>query len=131
YATAEAFALDLNRYLAGEPIEARPIGAAARFARRVRRSPLVAAALVVAVAALVAGSVGVKLALRSRAEQEAQAREADKARARQEAQALLGKASTALRRGELDGGIAAASEAIGKDPSYADAWDLRGSMLSR
>ncbi len=45
YATAAAAADDLQSFLQGEPIQARPSGAAARLLRRVRRRPALAALL--------------------------------------------------------------------------------------
>ncbi|MBI3270652.1 MAG: protein kinase [Planctomycetes bacterium] len=66
YATAGHFAADLGRYLAGEPILARPLGVGARLGRWARRFKLPLAAAVVAVAA-------VGLAWRERAGREAQA----------------------------------------------------------
>ncbi|MBI3723858.1 tetratricopeptide repeat protein [bacterium] len=45
YATARAFADDLDRYLAGEPIAARPTGRLGRARRWVRRNRLLAVAL--------------------------------------------------------------------------------------
>jgi WD40 repeat protein len=58
YATAQALADDLQRFLAGKPTLARPLGAGGRAARWARRRPAVAALLAVsltAAAALVAG----------------------------------------------------------------------------
>ena len=47
YATAAGLADDLRRYLAGEPVSARPVGAVSRAARWARRRPGVAALLAV------------------------------------------------------------------------------------
>ncbi len=54
YASAEALADDLDRWLAGEPIEARPLGRAGRLWRLARRHPSLAAAGGFTVLALVA-----------------------------------------------------------------------------
>ncbi len=53
YASAEALADDLNRWLAGEPIAARPVGNAARLWMWCRRNPVVAGAAILAASALV------------------------------------------------------------------------------
>lgn len=57
YGSARALADELDRYLRGLPIQARPVGALERFARWCRRNPRVAAAAVVAVAGLLFGLV--------------------------------------------------------------------------
>jgi serine/threonine-protein kinase len=65
YASAEEMALDLERFLKGEPVLARPPGSLRKVLRRVRANPLAAggiAAFVLAVAVMVA------LLLRPRAE---------------------------------------------------------------
>jgi WD40 repeat protein len=55
YASAAALADDLRRFLAGEPIQARPAGAAERVAKWVRRRPAVAALLGAVVLSTAAG----------------------------------------------------------------------------
>lgn len=54
YASAEALADDLARFLRGEPVSARPLGWLARQARRVRRRPLLSSLVGVLCAALLA-----------------------------------------------------------------------------
>ncbi len=53
YASAEALAEDLRRYLAGKPVQARPIGGLERAAKWARRRPALAALLGVTLLALV------------------------------------------------------------------------------
>jgi len=57
YASAALLAADLRRFLAGEPVSARPLGLLARLGRRVRRNPL-ATALTLTALALVALAAG-------------------------------------------------------------------------
>ena len=57
YASAEALAQDLRRWLAGEPITARPIGNTERLWRWGLRNPIVASLLTAVVVLLVAGTV--------------------------------------------------------------------------
>jgi tetratricopeptide (TPR) repeat protein len=58
YASAAAFAADLQRYLAGEPIVARPVTTPERALKWARRRPAAATLLAVAAAAIVAVFVG-------------------------------------------------------------------------
>ena len=57
YASARELADDLNRYLRGEPVHARPTGAAAKLWRLARRKPLAASLTFAFVAALLGGSI--------------------------------------------------------------------------
>jgi eukaryotic-like serine/threonine-protein kinase len=58
YATAADLAADLRRFLASEPIVARPIGALQRFVKFARRRPVLTATLAVALLALIVIAVG-------------------------------------------------------------------------
>src|SRR5262249_14698283 len=58
YATAGALADDLQRYLNGEPIHARPVGRIERLARWCRRQPLLAA---LSAAVVLSVTVGIAL----------------------------------------------------------------------
>jgi len=67
YASAEALADDLARWLRGDPVSARPVTLVARLARRARRHPAVAAAVASIVVLACAGLVVVLLQRRSAA----------------------------------------------------------------
>jgi tetratricopeptide (TPR) repeat protein len=107
YITADALAQDLQRFLCGEPILARPVGRVERFGRWCRRNPWVAAFL----AALVLGVIGSTWqAIRATgAEQAARLAEANAKRSESEARATLGffqnKVLAAARPKDQEGGL--------------------------
>ncbi len=80
YASAQELATDLSRFLAGEPILARPIGTVERGVKWVRRRPAVAALLaslaaVICIAfGVVAGQLGVTRAALNKAESQTRER---------------------------------------------------------
>jgi tRNA A-37 threonylcarbamoyl transferase component Bud32 len=84
YASAADLAEDLRRYLAGEPIVARPVGTLGRLAKWARRRPAVAALLAAVLLAL-AGGTGISTYFAVDAQH--QAKEAKDAR--EEAEAAL------------------------------------------
>jgi serine/threonine-protein kinase len=69
YLSAEALADDLRRFLAGEPIQARPIGNTERLWRWCRRNPAAAALVAMLVVALVGGAAGLIGYIEHRTEQ--------------------------------------------------------------
>jgi tetratricopeptide (TPR) repeat protein len=76
YATAQALADDLDRFLRHEPIEARPIGRMARLGRSCRRHPVVAALLAALAVAVLGGGAGFAWQLRRAEREAAEARQA-------------------------------------------------------
>jgi WD40 repeat protein/tRNA A-37 threonylcarbamoyl transferase component Bud32 len=69
YASARELADDLGRWQRGDPIAARPAGRVERAARWARRNPVVAGLLVLVIAAVTGGGVGIFLKYRDAQEQ--------------------------------------------------------------
>ncbi|HZT82984.1 MAG TPA: hypothetical protein VFA26_22330, partial [Gemmataceae bacterium] len=109
YATARDLADDLGRFRRGEPIRARPVGPLGRARRWARRNPALAA-LLVALAAVVAGSGAGLAFLWRRAEDSAAAARASAARAD-------GDRAQAERSGEEAGALLAEFIRAGQDPA--------------
>ncbi len=107
YATARDAADDLDRFVAGKPITARPVGAAERAWRWVRRNPVAAGFLfVLTLGLLVTGGLAVALA-RSESEEHTARAGADVARAeaeqaRDELRDALATAQTLRRAAESE-----------------------------
>jgi WD40 repeat protein len=121
YPSAAALAEDLRRYLAGEPILARPVGRLERAWRWCRRNPVVAALAVAVVLVLLAGSA-IATYFAFRASQGEQAALAEKGRADQEAnRAKQSAAKEAKAREEADKAKTKAQEAEIKEKAKAQA----------
>ena len=104
YASADALAEDLERWLRGEPVVARPAGAWGRTVKWARRRPAVAALLAVsgvAVLALVAAAVGYAYSARLEDAYRAEAGSRSQAEAaRRQEEIARGKAEEARRAAE-------------------------------
>jgi WD40 repeat protein len=107
YPTARELAEDLRRYLAGEPVLARPTGRAERWVRWVRRHPTLAAVYGLVTAVLVLGVLGGGAAwLWQRAEQARQAEETERQRAEAAlSEAVVARKGEAFQRGKAEAAL--------------------------
>ncbi|MFO0850399.1 MAG: protein kinase [Gemmataceae bacterium] len=125
YPTAQALADDLARYLAGEPVKAKPASAIERLWKKARRRPTEAGLLVMVVAATVAGLAGVlvqwQAAEAARSDAEANAQSARVA----ETKAVYAKAAAETERDAA--AVARATAAAALDSTRlalaSDLWD--------
>ncbi len=118
YPSAAALAEDLERWLAGDPIAARPLGPASRIARRMRRNKLLTAIVAVALVGfvLLGGLAARSIAAGRAAEQEREAAKRQSARDQVEAERARAEAETAradaqAARAEAEQAAAKAAEA--------------------
>jgi WD40 repeat protein len=107
YATAAALASDLGRWLAGEPIEARPVSRAERAAMWVKRNPLVTALLALVVLSVLAGASGFFVKYLEAQEQAAIAR-----RKAKETEEALDDRNAALKQATADAEAARKAETL-------------------
>jgi WD40 repeat protein/tetratricopeptide (TPR) repeat protein len=122
YRTASELATDLRRWLAGEPIHARPVGRAERLWRWCHRNPLPAGLAATVAALLVVAAVGASIAAiwLGRA-----AREADDARKKEEAARRAEQLT--LADTYVSQGVAALER---DDPGRAILWFAHAARLS-
>jgi serine/threonine-protein kinase len=109
YPSARALAEDLGRFGAGEPVAARPVGAAGRALRWARRRPAAAALLAAAMLLVLGGVSGGLWWAWQRAEQARQREEQERA-----VQGILDEVAESLRHGKLPEARAALGRAEGR-----------------
>jgi tetratricopeptide (TPR) repeat protein len=129
YASAQAVADELDRFLRGEPILARPVGALGRAGRWIGRNKALSGALAGVVAALLAlGALGA-WAVQSRLEdrQDLDRRNTD----RLHAVDALSEAQSKNEAGDLDGALAGYTRAIELDPLNPVAFNGRAAIEAK
>jgi serine/threonine protein kinase/Tfp pilus assembly protein PilF len=122
YATALALAEDLGRYLAGEPIHARPTPLWERGVKWARRRPVAATLLAVAAAATV-GSLAAFLQYQRLLRERDRREQARVFKLQSQAADAIIRAQDALAQNDLSGAeliLAPLSEKIGTDPRLRD-----------
>lgn len=122
YATAESLADDLRRFLADEPIIARPIGPGGRAVRWIKRRPAVAGLAAAMVLVTVLGATGM-LWKASEAARERRQKESDVRQAKQaEVERYFGHIASA-QRDYLAGNLIAADKLLDECPAEYRHWE--------
>jgi tetratricopeptide (TPR) repeat protein/tRNA A-37 threonylcarbamoyl transferase component Bud32 len=109
YASAQALADDLNRWLRGEPIAARPVGPVVRLRMWAKRKPALAGLSAALIVASIAGVIGVTWQWREAVSQRNQAQIARDAAIRQEQTARKAEAEARTAR---DQAVASEKKAV-------------------
>ena len=102
YATAADLAADLRRFLAGEPITARPVGELEKAWKWVKRNPVVAAMTAAIVLLLVGSSAGIYLKYLDARERKREADELRVAAEKREEEAVSLRRTAEQRKTEAD-----------------------------
>lgn len=129
YGTAGEMAEDIGRWLAGDPILARPVTVFCRVARWVQRHRALSAALGALLLALMAGAVGVTVQWR-RAERSAQAESEQRQRAEAELWQSLVAVAQRERASGQSGGSARAMEAVRRAAVIKPGVELRDEAVA-
>jgi WD40 repeat protein/tRNA A-37 threonylcarbamoyl transferase component Bud32 len=135
YASAEALAEDLRRYLKGEPVRARPAGALERGIKWARRRPAVAGLLLLVAVVTAAGLGGILWAY-GEARQSAKTAREEAENARQEKQRANDKAAEATKEArraaekEKEALRQAYFAQIGRAEAQLQAGDHAGALLA-
>jgi WD40 repeat protein len=132
YASADALADDLRRFLNGEPVRARSVGRVERASKWVRRNPALSAALAVVAVSLVTATV-VSTLFAFEASERAKGERAARSHAEsREAEALAARDDAVKARTEADG---ARNEAVkardAADKSRGDAVKARNDLADK
>jgi serine/threonine protein kinase/Tfp pilus assembly protein PilF len=130
YGSALELAEDLRRFLQGEPIQARPVGAWERAAKWVRRRPALAGAVIASVLIVLGSISGFLIYLNvalddARREWHNETQRAQRAERRSEAQDLVHRAEDAAHAQDWQGAALHAAQALRRIGDAEEGSDLR------